>query len=103
MVKTVTSEEKTQYAIELLAAKHLELGRLPKKDDFSPDTVCFIKQKLGPWSRALEAAGLKEPQTVTAKEKSRAKRERSRKNRKVAKKSAEINISGNGTGGNKNE
>ncbi len=53
------SDCKTQAAIELLQEKSEKLGRLPQKGDFDSETVCFIKQKLGPWPRALEKAGLK--------------------------------------------
>lgn len=81
-------DEKREYAVSLLTDKYNELGRLPKKDDFPPETVCLIKQKLGPWSRALEEAGLKAPPAVSPKEKSRLKRERSRKSRKAAAKAA---------------
>ena len=79
---------KTEIAVSLLRNKAEMLKRLPIKSDFSDSEVCFIKQKLGPWSRALEAAGLKEPPAVSAKKKSRQKRERSRQNRKAAKKAA---------------
>ena len=48
-----------QTAVELLVEKSKSLGRLPKKSDFDSETVCFIKQKLCPWTRALEKAGLK--------------------------------------------
>lgn len=48
-----------EMAIALLREKHEELGRLPKKEDFSGENVSRIKSKLGPWPRALEAAGLK--------------------------------------------
>ena len=61
--KTVISEEKKLWAVELLQAKHKENGRLPKKDDFDEITVSRIKAFLGPWPRALEAAGLKEAKT----------------------------------------
>lgn len=44
----------------MLTDRKNELGRLPKKSDFDSETVCFIKQKLGPWPRALEKAGLKD-------------------------------------------
>ncbi len=70
-------------AIKLLKDKAEILGRLPQKNDFDSATVCFIKQKLGPWPRALETAGLKAPPEISAKEKSRLKRIRSRKNRKL--------------------
>ena len=75
-------QDKKAYALVLLKDKYSELGRLPKRSDFDGETVCLIKQKLGPWPRALEAAGLKEPPAVSAKEKSRMKREKSRRNRK---------------------
>lgn len=72
-------DEKTQYAVTLLKSKFDEVGRLPKKSDFDSETVCFIKQKLGAWNRALESAGLKQPPEISAKDKSRLKRERRRK------------------------
>ncbi len=54
-------EEKRSWAEELLRQKHKELGRLPRKADFDNATCSRIKAFLGPWPRALEAAGLKEP------------------------------------------
>ena len=57
------TEEKKQWAIDQLLKKSKELGRLPKKDDFDVVTLSRIKAFLGPWPRALEAAGLKEPKT----------------------------------------
>ena len=33
--------------------------RYPKRSDFADDEVVLIKAHLGPWPRALEAAGLK--------------------------------------------
>ncbi|MBQ5793598.1 MAG: hypothetical protein IIW17_06235, partial [Clostridia bacterium] len=50
-----------QDCIELLVCKHTALGgaRYPKRDDFSEREVVAIKAHLGPWPRALEAAGLK--------------------------------------------
>ena len=82
----MNKDEKTQYAITLLKNKFDEVGRLPKKADFDSETVCFIKQKLGAWNRALESAGLKQPPEISAKEKSRLKRERRRKLLKQQKK-----------------
>ena len=79
-------DEKTQYAVTLLKSKLDEVGRLPKKSDFDSETVCFIKQKLGAWNRALESAGLKQPPEISAKDKSRLKRERRRKLLKQQKK-----------------
>ena len=77
--------DKREYALSLLREKAKQLGRVPLRADFDSSEVCLIKQKLGPWPRALEAAGLKEPPEITAAEKSREKRERSRKRRKQTK------------------
>lgn len=76
---------KQALAVRMLREKAAEQARLPKRSDFSGDEVCFIKQKLGPWPRALEAAGLKEPPPISAKDKSRLKRERRRQLRKQQK------------------
>ncbi len=56
----MANEKKRQWASEQLQEKSKELGRLPKKDDFDVVTLSRIKAFLGPWPRALEAAGLKE-------------------------------------------
>ena len=55
----MTREEKQEYAVKLLRDKAKILDRLPQKADFDSNVMCFIKQKLGPWPHALEAAGLK--------------------------------------------
>lgn len=75
---------KRQQAIELLVNKSRELEgkRFPKRTDFSNEEMCFIKQKLGPWPRALETAGLKEKTKTDSKERSRLKRERIKKQKK---------------------
>ena len=67
------TEEKKLWAVELLQNKCKELGGLPKKDDFVVVTVSRIKAFLGPWPRALEAAGLKEVTKIPKKPKSRRK------------------------------
>ena len=69
----MTNEEKKCLAEELLRQKAEELGRLPRKDDFDEPTRSRIKAFLGPWPRALEAAGLKEPRVVPEKSKKRKK------------------------------
>ena len=69
----MTNEEKKSLAEELLRQKAKELGRLPRKDDFDEPTRSRIKAFLGPWPRALEAAGLKEPRTLLEKSKKRKK------------------------------
>lgn len=76
----MTLEEKRVWAVELLKNKFKELGRTPKKDDFNEATRSRIKAYLGPWPRALEAAGLKteKPQknvNIKKKRKSRQQKE----------------------------
>lgn len=68
------SENKKLWAEELLRQKADELGRLPKKDDFDELTRSRIKAFLGPWPRALEAAGLKEAKPIPQKVKKPKKR-----------------------------
>lgn len=51
--------DKKVWAIELLRQKYSELGRFPAKKDFDEISRSRIKAVLGPWPRALEAAGLK--------------------------------------------
>lgn len=69
----MTPEEKKLWAAELLREKQKETGRLPRKEDFDDATRSRIKAFLGPWPRALEAAGLKEAkQTQKKKRKKRS-------------------------------
>ena len=78
----MTVEEKKSWAEELLRQKYIELGRLPKKEDFDEPTRSRIKSFLGPWPRALEAAGLKEAKVIEPKPKKRKKAKRSKVNEK---------------------
>ena len=55
----MVQEEKKQWAIAELQQMAGQLGRTPKKDDFPEVKRAQIKAYLGPWPRALEAAGLK--------------------------------------------
>ena len=57
----MTPEEKKAWAEDLLRQKFTELGRLPTKKDFDSASCAQIKAYLGPWPRALESAGLKQP------------------------------------------
>ena len=75
----MTQDEKKSWAEELLQQKSKELGRLPHKDDFDEPTRSRIKAFLGPWPRALEAAGLKEAKVQPEKT---VKRKRSAGNKK---------------------
>ena len=84
-----------ENCIELLQYKMRQLQsmgatRYPCRSDFSEREVVAIKAFLGPWPRALEAAGIKPPRGDDQKQKNlekriRAKRERNkmRKNEKT--------------------
>lgn len=65
----MTSDEKKTWAEDLLRQKYQELGRFPQKEDFDDVTRSRIKAFLGPWPRALEAAGLKEVKRKPVKKK----------------------------------
>ena len=55
------TEAQINWAIRTLRKRAAELGHPPQKADFDDATKARIKTFLGPWPRALEAAGLKEP------------------------------------------
>lgn len=80
----MTNDEKKSLAEELLRQKEKELGRLPRKDDFDEATRSRIKAFLGPWPRALEAAGLKEARVVPPKSKKRKKAATKSKNEAIS-------------------
>lgn len=63
--------DKQAWAVEQLQTAAAALGRLPKKEDFDEATRSRIKAYLGPWPRALEAAGLKEPRPKPVKSRKR--------------------------------
>ena len=50
-----------ELCVSMLRSKFDEAGEYPKKSDFTQEEVMAIKSFLGPWPRALEAAGIKEP------------------------------------------
>ena len=84
------AEQKTnkEFCIALLREKQASLTaqglvRFVQRGDFDIDQVVAIKAHLGPWPRALEAAGIKSPRPEDhlqrAREKHiRAKRERTK-------------------------
>ena len=78
------SEEKKDWAVGLLRQKAEELSRLPKKDDFDEITRSRIKAFLGPWPRALEVAGLKEPKPIAPKSTKRKKSATKSKNQAIS-------------------
>ena len=67
------AKEKKEWACCQLRKKSNALGRLPKKDEFDETQRARIKAFLGPWPRALEAAGLKEPKASPPPSKKRKK------------------------------
>lgn len=90
----MTPDEKKSLAEELLRQKYKELGRLPRKDDFDDSTRSRIKAFLGPWPRALEAAGLKEAKIKPKKSHKRKRKNPSKKNCLVPhQKASKTNIS----------
>lgn len=85
--------EKQKYTrsdcILLLQNKSSEIAslgedRFPKRGDFTSEEVEAVKAHLGPWPRALEAAGLKKPREDDRKELNREKRIRSKRRRREA-------------------
>ena len=98
---------KKEDCILLLQNKYRELqaegfSRYPKRSDFEDREVVAIKAFLGPWPRALEAAGIKPPRSDedAIKQRSKEKRIRAKQNRIAALKKLERerkkNIGGNG-------
>ena len=80
-------------ACALLCQKHAALlaqglDRLPRRSDFTAEEVVLIKAYLGPFPRALEAAGLKAPRTDDRIERQREKRIAAKRKRTAAKKAA---------------
>ena len=72
--------------IILLKNKYLQLleqglSRYPQRSDFEEREVVAIKAFLGPWPRALEAAGIKPPRDDDRASKNREKRIRAKRAR----------------------
>ena len=57
------------------------IDRYPKREDFSEREVVAIKAFLGPWPRALEAAGVKPPRNDDRLSLNKEKRIRAKRNR----------------------
>ena len=76
-----------QDCINLLVRKYAELGHAcyPKRADFAEHEVVAIKAFLGPWPRALEAAGIKPARDDGRAEKNKQKHIRSKRLRTEAK------------------
>lgn len=62
-VMDMAQQEKRDWAIAQLRQRWEATGEMPKKGDFDEITRARIKAFLGPWPRALEAAGVKAPKS----------------------------------------
>ena len=74
---------KKEDCLTLLQNKHRELqneglSRYPQRSDFEDREVVAIKAFLGPWPRALEAAGIKPPRSDDRQAQNREKRIRAK-------------------------
>ena len=76
-----------QEKYELLQSQGLD--RYPQRSDFSDREVVAIKAFLGPWPRALEAAGIKPPRDDDRQQKNQEKRARAKRARIAARKKLE--------------
>ena len=65
------------------------LSRYPQRSDFEDREVVAIKAFLGPWPRALEAAGIKPPRDDDRMQKNKEKRIRAKQTRIAALKKQE--------------
>lgn len=75
-----------QDCIKILKLKAETIGRYPKKSDFSEMEVTMIKSYFGPWPRALEAAGIKEPKDESRSDRRKEKRIRTKRARNAQRK-----------------
>ena len=87
----------------LLNEKYKELQsqsieRYPQRSDFSDREVVAIKAFLGPWPRALEAAGIKPPRDDDRPQRNKEKRARALRTRIAALKKLERERKKNGGG-----
>lgn len=75
-----------QDCIKILQRKMETTGRYPKKSDFSEMEVTMIKSYFGPWPRALEAAGVKEPRDESRSDRRKEKRIQAKRARNAQRK-----------------
>ena len=72
------------------------LSRYPQRSDFEDREVVAIKAFLGPWPRALEAAGIKPPRDDDRPQRNKEKRARAKRTRIAALKKLERERKKNG-------
>lgn len=68
------------------------LTRYPQRSDFAEEEVVLIKAHLGPWPRALEAAGLKPPRDDAHARRQQEKRIAAKRRRTAAKQTPDYQI-----------
>ena len=73
------SELPDEQIYDIIRRKTAELGHLPRKIDVHGST--YLRQRLGPWPRILEAAGVKEVTSNRVKRRN-ARKEKRKNNRK---------------------
>ena len=83
-----------ESSLLLLKNKYAELqeqglSRYPQRSDFEEREVVAIKAFLGPWPRALEAAGVKPQRDDGAQQRNKEKRIRAKRARTASLKQAE--------------
>ena len=78
------------------------LDRYPQRSDFEDREVVAIKAFLGPWPRALEAAGIKPPRDDDRVQRNKEKRIRAKQNRIAALKKLERERKSGRNGGTDN-
>ena len=83
-----------QEKYELLKLQGLD--RYPQRSDFEDREVVAIKAFLGPWPRALEAAGIKPPRDDDRPQRNKEKRARAKRTRIAALKKLERERKKNG-------
>lgn len=74
------------------------IERYPQRSDFEDREVVAIKAFLGPWPRALEAAGIKPPRDDDRTQRNKEKRARAKRTRIAALKKLERERKKNGGG-----
>ena len=92
---------KKEDCIILLQNKYQELqkaglSRYPQRSDFEDREVVAIKAFLGPWPRALEAAGIKTPRDDDRPQRNKEKRAKAKRTRIAAFKKLERERKKNG-------
>ncbi len=89
----MNAEERKAYAVSLLRNMQFRLQeqgieRLPQRSDFSAEDFVLLKAAFGPFPRALEAAGLKQPRADGREEKQKQRRIAAKRSRNIARKEA---------------